>query len=102
MFALQKTHLGLSLVINQQRFRKFLILEYKTNCMVKVSKFLLKVLTNSFLVSIICLLVSFLCKEGTIANNVFGFIGFYGSLVTINVFFIFLIFFLLTPLFRGK
>jgi hypothetical protein len=70
--------------------------------MTNFSKLLFRILTNSFIVSMICLLVSVVSTEGTIIKNVFGFVGFYGSLLTINLFVLSLIFVLLASVFRER
>ena len=54
--------------------------------MARLSRILLRILTNSFVVSVSCLLIGFITPEGSLAQNVFGMIGVYGIVATFWIF----------------
>ncbi|HWJ92128.1 MAG TPA: hypothetical protein VNR87_13505 [Flavisolibacter sp.] len=54
--------------------------------MTKAPQLLLKVLTNSFILSVIFLLISIISREDSLAETVFGFIGLFGIIVTSWIF----------------
>jgi hypothetical protein len=56
----------------------------------------LQVLTNSFLVSIVSLLLACVLREGSLLQGIFGFIGFYGSLATFYIFLVHMIYVIVT------
>ena len=70
--------------------------------MTKISKLLLKVLTNSVVISLITLLIGALSIEGSIFRNIFGFVGIYGTIITIHIFFAHLFFAILAFIFKEK
>jgi hypothetical protein len=70
--------------------------------MVKIQKLILKALTNSFIISAVSLLVAFVSKEGSMTHNVSGGLGFYGSIITVNLCVVHVIAFLLSKIIRSK
>jgi hypothetical protein len=70
--------------------------------MTDVTKRLLRILTNSLIVSVICILLGSLGNGDNIATNVFRFVGFYGSILTTGIFLICLIAFLISSIFKSK
>ena len=51
--------------------------------MTKVSGFQLKLMTNSFIVSLIAIVIAFLGNQDSLGFQLIGFIGFYGTIITI-------------------
>lgn len=70
--------------------------------MTDLIKRLLKILTNSLIISLVCILVGSLGNGDNTITNVFRFVGLYGSFLTINLFFIVLIAFLISSIFKSK
>ena len=54
--------------------------------MTRFSKFLLKILTNSLIISAVSLMVGYLSREGSPVQKIFGGIGFYGAIITFYIF----------------
>lgn len=54
--------------------------------MKRLSKSLFKLLSASYIIALLSLAIAFLSKEQSIAN-VFGFVGMYGIVVTVYIFF---------------
>jgi hypothetical protein len=54
--------------------------------MAKLSKLVLRILTNSFIVSVLSLLIGFLCTPGSFIQQVFNGIGLYGTIITVYIF----------------
>ena len=69
--------------------------------MKRVSKCLYFLLKNTFVISAICLLLAWLGGDGSFFEGMFGAIGFYGAILTINLFFVHLLV-ILTMLFRSN
>ena len=70
--------------------------------MTKLSKSVLKILTNSLVISIVFNVLAFVSVDGSWAESILGFIGFYGAILTANIFVVFIITLVLAPLFREK
>ena len=70
--------------------------------MTKLSKSVLKTLTNSFVISIVFNVLAFVSTDGSWAQSVLSFIGFYSAILTANVFVVFIITLVLAPLFKEK
>ncbi|MEO5945844.1 MAG: hypothetical protein ABIP79_03450 [Chitinophagaceae bacterium] len=51
--------------------------------MTKISGFLLKLMTNSFIVSLIAVVVAYLGNQNSLGFQLIGFIGFYSTIITI-------------------
>ena len=56
--------------------------------MLKVLKTFYQILVVSFLISVICGIIALLSAEGSLLYLVSGSIFFYGSIITINLFFL--------------
>jgi hypothetical protein len=54
--------------------------------MTKISRIILNLLTYSFVISVVCLLISYLSREGSLSQHVTGFIGIGGLIVYYWVF----------------
>lgn len=70
--------------------------------MTKLSKSVLKILTNSFVISIVFNVLASVSIDGSWAESILGFIGFYSAILTANIFVVFIITLVLAPLFREK
>lgn len=70
--------------------------------MTKLSKSVLKILTNSFVISIVFNVLASVSVDGSWAESILGFIGFYSAILTANIFVVFIITLVLAPLFREK
>jgi hypothetical protein len=70
--------------------------------MAKIQKLILRVLTFSFVISAILLLIGFVSKEGSITQNVIGGLGFYGSIITINLCVLHMITLIISKIVREK
>ena len=70
--------------------------------MAKIQKLILQVLTLSFVISTVSLLIGYVCAEGSLIENIFGAVGFYGSILTINLFVLHIIVFLISIVVRNK
>ena len=70
--------------------------------MTKLSKSVLKILTNSFVISIVFNVLASVSVDGSWAESILGFIGFYSAILTANIFVVFIITLVLALLFREK
>ena len=73
--------------------------------MQKVSRQVFKILTNSFLISAVSLLISFLIyliKEDSVIGSTFGTIGWYGLWITVFIFNVHLLIVMLNFLFDNE
>jgi len=70
--------------------------------MTELTKRLLKILTGSLVVSVVCIMVGSLGNGDNPVTTVFRFVGFYGSFITISLFFVFLIALVISSIFKSK
>lgn len=68
----------------------------------KNSKYIYLLLQNSFIVTILSLLLAWVGKEGSLLENVFGSIGVYGVIICIYLFFIHVISLILVFIFKNN
>ena len=55
--------------------------------MKRILNAVVKILTNSLIISAICAVIAIFSPAGSLLRNVFGFVGFYGLIVTVYIFF---------------
>jgi hypothetical protein len=68
--------------------------------MKKVSKYIFLLLKNSFIITAISLLLAWLGGDRSSFEGLFGTIGFYGAILTINLFLVHLLVVILTIIFQ--
>jgi hypothetical protein len=68
--------------------------------MQETSRFIFLLLKNTFIITVISLLLAWLGGDGSFFERVFGFIGFFGAILTIKLFFIHVLVLILAFLFK--
>jgi hypothetical protein len=70
--------------------------------MKKVSKYVYFLLKNTFVITAISLLLAWLGGDGSFFEILFGSIGFFGAILTINLFFVHVLVVILGVIFRNN
>jgi hypothetical protein len=68
--------------------------------MKKASKYLFLLLKNTFIITVICLLLALLGGDGSLFEGVFGTIGLFAAILTINLFYIHVIVVIIAAIFK--
>lgn len=68
----------------------------------KIARLLFKLLTNSFLLTVFCIVISFFSIEGSFLQSFFGFFAIYGLFATVFVFLLHLFFVIISAAIKDK